>query len=310
MEVNIGEIIVDEEIEIGGLELDIIKEYPSLENLTVTPTGVEQNFKSSKYGYNNVKVMAINLQDKAITLNKNGIYNIKADEEYSGLNNVEVTLDAIEDLDAELNNYQEELTEQRTTIEDIIETLKGKGVIGTDEIYEQGKNDEIKRFWDIFQNYGRRTEYRNAFFGWLWKDSIYNPIYTIICSSNSSEMFRYNSSITDTKVDIDFSYANSSYVFANTTSLKTIRKLKVTENVTYTGWFASCPALENIVIEGVIGNNIDFSSCTLLTHDSLMSIINALKSGKNGSLIIGPDNIGKLTSDEIAIATDKGWMVS
>lgn len=110
------------------------KIYPKLEDLVVTPTGIEQNFKSSKYGYNNVKVEAINLQDKEITLNKNGIYTITADEGFSGLDVVEITLDAIEDLDAELNTYETEVNEQKVTIEDIVETLKGKGIIEPKEL--------------------------------------------------------------------------------------------------------------------------------------------------------------------------------
>ena len=59
MEINIGNIIVEEEINIGGFELDLVKEYPPLEDLEVTPSGVEQNFKSTKYGYDNVKVKAV-----------------------------------------------------------------------------------------------------------------------------------------------------------------------------------------------------------------------------------------------------------
>lgn len=33
--------------------------YPELEDLEITPSGVEQNFKSEKYGYDNVKVKAV-----------------------------------------------------------------------------------------------------------------------------------------------------------------------------------------------------------------------------------------------------------
>ena len=33
--------------------------YPELEDLEVKPSGVEQNFKSEKYGYDNVKVKAV-----------------------------------------------------------------------------------------------------------------------------------------------------------------------------------------------------------------------------------------------------------
>ncbi len=132
------EIILEKE-KSSEVEIELISEgtiiYPQLENLTVTPSKEEQTFNhTDSYGYDEVTVEPINLQDKKLTLNENGVYNIKADEEYSGLNNVEVTLDAIEDLDAELNTYNEELTEQTTTIEDIVETLKGKGIIGAKEL--------------------------------------------------------------------------------------------------------------------------------------------------------------------------------
>lgn len=60
MEIEIGGIIIEEEIEIGGIEMDIQKVYPELENLEITPSGIEQNFKSEKYyGYNNVKVKEV-----------------------------------------------------------------------------------------------------------------------------------------------------------------------------------------------------------------------------------------------------------
>lgn len=67
------------------------KIYPSLEDLYVVPSGQEQNFKSENYyGYDNVKVNAINLQDKTITPTKEEQV-VKADKEFSGLNEVTIT---------------------------------------------------------------------------------------------------------------------------------------------------------------------------------------------------------------------------
>ena len=54
--------------------------------------------------------------------------------------------------------------------------------------------------------------------------------------------------------------------------------------------------------------------CTSLTHESLMNVINNLYdlnlNGKAGTLALGTTNRAKLTDDEIAIATNKGWTVS
>ena len=67
---------------------------------------------------------------------------------------------------------------------------------------------------------------------------------------------------------------------------------------------------------------LNLSACTSLTHESLMNVINNLYDLNltydvaNGgtlytqSLQLGADNIAKLTAEEIAIATNKGWTVS
>jgi hypothetical protein len=67
---------------------------------------------------------------------------------------------------------------------------------------------------------------------------------------------------------------------------------------------------------------LDLSYSNLLTHDSLMNVINKLYDLNltydvaNGgtlyrqSLVLGSTNLAKLTDEEIKIATDKGWDVS
>ena len=60
---------------------------------------------------------------------------------------------------------------------------------------------------------------------------------------------------------------------------------------------------------------LDLSTSPKLTHDSLMNVINnlydiATKGCNAQQLILGSTNLAKLTAEEIAIATDKGWTVS
>ena len=60
---------------------------------------------------------------------------------------------------------------------------------------------------------------------------------------------------------------------------------------------------------------LDLTSCSKLTHESLMNVINNLydiktKGCKAQSLRLGATNLAKLTEDEIAIAQNKGWNVS
>lgn len=70
------------------------------------------------------------------------------------------------------------------------------------------------------------------------------------------------------------------------------------------------------------GYTLDLSRCYNLTHDSLMSVINNLYDLNltydvaNGgvlytqSLHLGRTNLAKLTAEEIAIATSKGWNIT
>ena len=102
--------------------------------------------------------------------------------------------------------------------------------------------------------------------------------------------------------------------FQNATELKTIDAVVLMEDGknTFSNAFSGATALENITIVGAIGNNIDFSACKKLTHNSLMSIINHLQTKASGSFVLtlGTTNLEKLTDAEKAIATEKGWTLA
>ena len=148
---------------------------------------------------------------------------------------------------------------------------------GVESVYNAGQKAEYDRFWDNYQQNGNRTNYADAFFNLGWNDETYQPKYNIVIVGNGYACMSY-SIITNTKVNIDISKATSvTNFFAHCIRLNTIQKLVVSEDITYNGMFSGCTALENITIEGVIGNDIDFKDCSKLTHESLMSIINALK---------------------------------
>ena len=179
-----------------------------------------------------------------------------------------------------------------------------------------GKTAEWSAFWDSFQNNGSLTNYENRFR--MWPVECYNPKHPIVTSSGSARansMFN-QSTVTDTKVDITINATASTHVFYNTTSLKTIRKLTVNKNVTFSNWFTYASSLEDITFDGEIGQNISFSDCKKLTHDSLMSIINHLYDYKaegdtsTHTCTIGSTNLAKLTDTEKAIATEKGWTLA
>ena len=90
----------------------------------------------------------------------------------------------------------------------------------------------------------------------------------------------------------------------NCKELTTFGGLKNLGKSFYTSWSANMTEYK-----------FDLSSCTLLTYDSLMNVINNLYDIASigvqpQSLILGETNLAKLTEEEILIATLKGWNVT
>lgn len=117
---------------------------------------------------------------------------------------------------------------------------------------------------------------------------------------------------------IDTSNGENLYrMFYDCTSVITIGGIDVTKATSIHEMFYNCTKLENLTFNGVIKINLlNLSHCTLLTHDSLMSVINALydhaTAGTSGTFkaTLGSTNLAKLTDAEKAIATQKGWTLA
>ena len=78
--------------------------------------------------------------------------------------------------------------------------------------------------------------------------------------------------------------------------------------------FSYCTSLTDVTIEnGFNIDKLDLSASTKYTHDTILSWLNALydRTGLNTyKLIIGADNLKKITSEEKAIATNKNWTLA
>lgn len=152
------------------------------------------------------------------------------------------------------------------------------------KVYEAGKEEERKAFWEQLQLGGTRNTYTYAFAYSSWNDDIYNPTYPI--SSTTLNYAYYVSNITDTKIDIEARGSNITGVFQGS-PIKTVRKLIVHENLTYTSVFTNCDKLENITFEGVIGNSIDFRQSKKLSAASIHSVVTHL-GGTNAATLTLP----------------------
>lgn len=213
-----------------------------------------------------------------------------------------------------------------------------------DEVYEAGRQAAYDAFWDVYQKNGTRESYSCAFGGDGWTSNTFKPKYNInvfdgymmfresgisgdlveLCEAQGitmnfskaiSVLYLLNAARHITRIGVlDLtSVANSSNandMCARASGLITIDKIVLpSTRLNLSRAFDGCTSLANITIEGTIQYNFNVQSCPL-THDSLMSIINALGDGLSYTLTIGATNIAKLTQDEIQIAYNKGWNVA
>lgn len=171
---------------------------------------------------------------------------------------------------------------------------------GMEEGHAGGVQEEYDRFWDAYQNGGKAMMYTGAFSGYGWTDETYNPKYPCVCIS-CNNMYSY-SKITDTKVPIDATAAvgNCQYMFGNTTTLHTVRKLIVDENTRNAYMFDGATALANITIEGTIGRTWNLQWCPL-TKNSIENIIGHLSDTDTGYTVTF-----KKSAKEAAF-TDEEW---
>ena len=215
-----------------------------------------------------------------------------------------------------------------------------------DEVYDKGYEDYRKIVWDSLQRGGNRTLYGNLFRQGSATTESFRPIYDIK-PTDMATMFMENNGTLDlvealekSGVVIDTSNCtNIGLAFYGATvtriptldlskctlndrafenrATKTIIKLIFSETTKFINMFNNTPALENLTVDGIISNNgFNVSTCTKLTHDSLMSIINTLAdkttdtSGTNWVCTLGSTNLAKLSDAEKAIATQKGWTLA
>lgn len=215
------------------------------------------------------------------------------------------------------------------------------------KVFEAGKKSEYDRFWDIYQDNGDRVLYSYSFAGYGWTDETFKPKYDIVASGVVVHMFS-SSRITDLAESLNragvtldvskvtkFNYFMSENSFTvripilNTTSSSDLsyffysnKNLKIIDEVilksdgsqVFTNYSFRLDALEEIRFSGTIGKNgFNVQWSKNLSHESLMSIINALKdysadtSGTTWLVTLGSTNLAKLTTDELKIIENKGW---
>ena len=247
-----------------------------------------------------------------ITANGSYTYTPPADKVFSKVN-VEVAVSGgTEDLNDVLTAQEEKLAE----LSAILDTKAD----GYDNGFEDGRQAEYDAFWDACQENGARTDYYFGFAGRIWQND-FRPKYSIR-PINAGYVFGYwdaaNTLFIDLvdlckkqNIEVDFSQAtNVTNAFGSNTIFTHIGVVDVRKAPNINGLFGynyyvhtidklilkpdgstafnsstfiSCTRLENIIVEGVIGQSgFDMQWSTLLSKTSITSIINALSTTTSG----------------------------
>ena len=214
---------------------------------------------------------------------------------------------------------------------------------GNAEGWANGSQEQYNAFWDAFQQNGTRQNYENGFAGKGWYTENLKPKYDIT-PSYASNMFlntEYKGDLRDLPVKLDFSKsgsmanllgyaygvtgigvvdasssANCQATFTYARALQTVEKLilKNDGSQALNNAFTQCYELQNIVVEGVIGQDVNLQHSTKLSKASITSIINALKSDASGKTLTLSQTAknNAFTTDEwnTLVATKSNWTIS
>lgn len=100
-------------------------------------------------------------------------------------------------------------------------------------------------------------------------------------------------------------------MFHNCHKLKSVPLLDASNAIIVDNTFYKCIRLENLGGFKNLKVDLDLSDSPLLTHQSLMNVINNLAVvSSSPTLSLGTTNLAKLTDDEKMIAINKGWVLS
>ena len=214
---------------------------------------------------------------------------------------------------------------------------------GAEVGYNRGKQEEYDRFWDAYQENGKRTNYDYAFYGPGWTDETFKPKYDMVNIVSLGGMFSY-SNISDLKglldnlgIAFDTSNAVSAADLINncaTTTCPTIDCIKFSANTNLfrfakklqtaslvnvqatQGWvnaFASCGELVNLSITGTIGKNIAPYQCAKLSDASIQNIIDCLAdlTGQTAQTVTFHKDVGgRLTQAQKDTISAKNWTLA
>ena len=103
---------------------------------------------------------------------------------------------------------------------------------------------------------------------------------------------------------------NFGFTWANCSGLTSFPVLDLSKGTSFQNTWQNCSSLTTLGGFGTIKENFDLSPCTKLTVDSLMNVINQAATVTGKTMTLGSENLNKLTDEQKAVATSKGWTLA
>ena len=139
----------------------------------------------------------------------------------------------------------------------------------------------------------------------------YCPKFDTSAETNMDSMFYDCKSLTSVPLFDTSMVTNMSSMFYLCSSLTSVPLFDTSKVTNMADMFYMCSSLTTLGGFLNLKTNLDISNAPNLTHESLMNVINkaADVTSSPKTLTLGTTNLSKLTSEEKAIATNKGWVL-
>ena len=103
---------------------------------------------------------------------------------------------------------------------------------------------------------------------------------------------------------------NFTNAWLDCSAMTTMPQLDLSAGTNFSWPFGGCDNLTTLGGFGAISADIDLSPCTKLTVDSLMNVITQAATVTGKTMTLGSTNLAKLSDEQKAVATSKGWTLA
>ena len=136
------------------------------------------------------------------------------------------------------------------------------------------------------------------------------PVLNLSKGTNFGYAWQNCSSLTSfPQMDLS-SGTNFGYAWRDCSALTTIGQLDLSAATDLGYAWQNCTSLTTLGGFGAIKESIDLSASTLLTVESIMNVINQAATVEGKTMTLGSTNLAKLSDEQKAVATSKGWTLA